>query len=91
MFMWKKKVYIFTWGNDEESAAQLKEQEEPGSSMVDKSPQFIYIIKLSSENWTLLLSSALSPYSYFFITSFNLVRQHIDDKCGKKINIYYST
>lgn len=37
----------------------MEQQEEPGSSLVDKSPQFIYVIKWISENLTILLCSAL--------------------------------
>lgn len=35
----------------------MEQQEEPGSSLVDKSPQFVYVIKRSSENLTILLCS----------------------------------
>lgn len=36
----------------------MEQQEEPGSGLVGKSPQFVYIIKWSSGNLTILLCSA---------------------------------
>lgn len=37
----------------------MEQQEDPGSSLVDKFPQFVYVMKRSSENLTMLLCSAL--------------------------------
>lgn len=89
----KNKLYSFRW---EILAAQMERQEEPGGNLTGKSLQPVQLIKQSSENLIVVLcseqSSALlwSPHSYCSITSFDLIRQHIDDKYGKKINIYYS-
>lgn len=37
----------------------MEQQEEPGSSLMNKSPHFVYVIKWSSENLIILLCSAL--------------------------------
>lgn len=80
----KKKVYIFKnnlseWW--EKLAAQTEQQEEPGRSLVDKSPQFVYLMKMEQwepDNITVLCSD----HPVLTVPSNPLMRQHTDNKCG---------